>query len=109
MAKRQLNKNVIMGLTIGGMVVVIGAAAATAYSASQRDPAIYAKRAGDAEKAGDWKRAAEQYRRAFNRDKNALYLTEAARCEYERAEFGACMSLLRYAHSQSPQDPKVLA
>jgi len=80
-----------------------------AYSASQRDPAVYVKHAAEAEKAGDWKRARTSFSRPSSRARNALYLVEAARCEYARGEFRNCLNMLGYAHAQSPQDAKVLS
>lgn len=108
MAKRQLNKNVVMGLTVGAMVIVVGAVGATAYSAAQRDPAVYLKRAAEAEQAGEYRRASRQFQRAYNAGKDALHLVDAARCEYQLGEFMNCIGLLRYAHAQMPQDPRVL-
>src|SRR5262245_44703915 len=108
MAKRQLNKSVIVGLTVGVMVLVVGGVGATAYSASQRDPAVYVKRATEAEKARDFRRASGQFQRAFNASKNAIYLTDASRCEYAEGEFVHSLGLLQHAHAQAPQDPKVL-
>jgi tetratricopeptide (TPR) repeat protein len=113
MAQRKLNKNLVAFLTVMGMLLSIAVVAIATHRGTQRDPEVYAATARKHEESGDYERAIEYYKRAFDASRRAgkadiRYLTNAARCAYEMGEIPIALRWLQDAHSQDPQNMEVL-
>ena len=108
MTRKRLNKNVVAGLTMGGIALCVVVVAIGAVTASHRDPEVLAKKALQREEAKDYRRAIDFYKRAFRVRNEAKYLVEAARVAYRSGEIRDTFNLLHQAYSQSPEDTSVL-
>lgn len=110
MAKRQkqLNKNLVAGLTIATMVATVAIVAVVTVNAARRDPADIAKKASALEAEGKLQDAAQLFMRAYGEQKQAEYLVDAARCAYDMGEIGLAIGTLRNAHAQEPDNIEVL-
>lgn len=109
MAKRRVvNKNLVAALTVVGMSLAVGVVALATMKAARRDPQVYAARAAEAEKAGDYRRAAELYGRAFGVNRETRYSIDAARCLMSLGEIASAMGFLLQAHAQDPTDVPLL-
>jgi tetratricopeptide (TPR) repeat protein len=109
MAKRRVvNKNLVAVLTVVGMSLAVGVVALATMKAARRDPQVYALRAAEAEKAGEYRRAAELYGRAFNVNRETKYSIDAARCLMSLGEIANALGFLIQAHAQDPGDVPLL-
>lgn len=108
MAEKRLNKNLVGGLTIVGMLLAVSVVAVATMNVARKDPQLLATRAAEFEKRGEFKNAIDQFRRAFNVNKEAKYLVDASRCAYSFGELRDAIALLNMAQAQSPDDPDVL-
>lgn len=113
MAQRKLNKNLVAFLTVMGMLLSIAVVAIATHRGTQRDPELYAATARKHEESGDYERAIEYYKRAFEASRRAgkadvKYLTDGARCAFEMGEIAAALRWLQDAHSQDPGNTEVL-
>lgn len=108
MAEKRLNKNLVGALTVAGMLLAVSVVAVATMNVARKDPKLLASRAAEYEKRGDLKNAIDQFRRAFNVDKEATYLVDAARCAYSLGELRDAIGLLNLAQAQAPDNPDVL-
>lgn len=113
MAQRKLNKNLVAFLTVMGMLLSIAVVAIATHRGTQRDPELYAATARKHEESGDYERAIEYYKRAYDASRRAgkadiKFLNDAARCAYEMGEIPVALRWLQDAHSQDPQNTEVL-
>lgn len=109
MAKQtRLNKNVVAALTVVGMLAVVVGVTALTLANRQRDPKMFAERAQKAEKAGELQQAKMFYYKAYNVNKEAPYLLEAARCAYSIGQINEMFSILIEANAAAPQDQSIL-
>ncbi len=108
MAKKRLNKAVIGGLTFTAAVVAIIAVTIVTIQNARRDPQVFAARAEEARKAGNYERAIDLYKRAFDVNKEAKYLIDAGNAAYEDGNLSDSLNFLRAANVQVPEDVGVL-
>lgn len=106
--QRQLNKNLIAGLTAAAMVITVAVVTVVTVNAARRDPQEIAKKAAAAEAAGQYRDAAQMYTRAFGVNREPQYLIDASRCLYEMGELSQALSVLNQAHAQEPDNLVVL-
>ena len=109
MAKRRVNTNLVGILTATGIVLAVAVVGVTSMNAARRDPVALAEKAAVHEKAGDLRSAIGALQRAYEVNKEAKYLIEAARCARDMGEFSSMIMFLRTAYTQSPRDPLVLS
>ncbi len=74
MAKKQLNKNVVVGLTLFAFLVIIVVSVLMLRQLQSRDPKYYTDLAGNYEREGDWRTAALFYKEAWERSDDATHL-----------------------------------
>lgn len=109
MAKQsKLNKGLVAGLTMVGMLAVVFSVTALTIVSRQRDPKKFAERATAAEQRGDLIQAATFYRKAYNINKDVSYLKESARCVYQMGSLGDLFNILAEANSADPNDVSIL-
>jgi tetratricopeptide (TPR) repeat protein/predicted Zn-dependent protease/Tfp pilus assembly protein PilF len=110
MAKqKRLNKNLVVFLTIMGMVLVVSVFALVVWQQSRRDPEILAQGARQSRAAGDLEEAARRYVRAWEASQargqsNPQYVIEAANCLFDMGELGAWRGQLEKASAKEPND-----
>ncbi|MBW7904457.1 MAG: tetratricopeptide repeat protein [Phycisphaerae bacterium] len=105
MAKRRSNKNLIVGLTVAGMVLSVGVVAMATMQAAKRDPAVYVARAQAAEQAGNQKRAADLYWRAWTASRQADSAIEASRCWFSLGDIPRAIGMLNEAQTALSDEP----
>ncbi len=76
MAKKQLNRNLVIALTLCLFAVMIVLSALMLRRLQQRDPKYYIELADIAAADGHWQQAAVFYQQAWNRSNDAKYLVE---------------------------------
>lgn len=103
MAKK-LNRNLIGGLALFGMLLVGLAGFALLRSLPGHDPKVYEAQAKELQEKGELDRAAQTYVRAFQRDpqKNPEYLIKAAHCYEEMGLLQEVRSLITEARKKDP-------
>lgn len=106
--RRVVNKNLVAVLTVVGMSLAVGVVALATMKAARRDPQVYAARAAEAEKAGEYRRAAELYGRAFAVNRETKYSIDVARCLMSLGEISGALGVLLQAHTQEPTDVSLL-
>jgi tetratricopeptide (TPR) repeat protein len=105
--RRRLNKNLVAGLTITGIVLSVVIVAVATLQATKRDPEVFAAEARELEER-DPDEAIRLYLNAYDVNKEVPYMVEAARCAYEIGEIGDAIGLLDRANAERPDDPDVL-
>ena len=105
--RRRLNKNLVAGLTITGIILTVVIVAVATLQATKRDPEVFAAEARQIEDR-DPDEAMRLYLNAYDVNKEVKYLVEAARCAYEIGEIGEAIVLLDRANAESPHDLHVL-
>ncbi len=108
MAKKQLNKNLVGGLTAAVVVTTVIVVAVATLNAAQRDPELIAAKARAALESNNPKRAMELYGRAFRVNQEVKYLVEASRIAYQLGDVGTSIGQLVGANSQDPENVAVL-
>ncbi|MFO0840328.1 MAG: tetratricopeptide repeat protein [Phycisphaerae bacterium] len=108
MARQRLNKNVIGWLTIGGVFLAVSSVAVATFSLAKKPPEVYAREAAGMEKAGDMKRAAMLYDRAYDQERQVKYKIESSRVRFELGDVGNALDGLKRANAQEPRDTDVL-
>ncbi|QDV88955.1 tetratricopeptide repeat protein [Phycisphaerae bacterium RAS2] len=103
MAKK-LNRNLIGGLALFGMLLVGLAGFALLRSLPGHDPKVYEAQAKELQEKGELDRAAQTFMRAFQRDpqKNPEYLIMAARCYEDMGLLQEVRSLISEARKKDP-------
>ncbi|GJQ27929.1 MAG: hypothetical protein HBSAPP02_29610 [Phycisphaerae bacterium] len=103
MAKK-LNRNLIGGLALFGMLLVGLAGFALLRSLPGHDPKVYESQAKELQEKGELDRAAQTFVRAFQRDpqKNPEYLIMAARCYEEMGLLQEVRQLISEARKKDP-------
>lgn len=78
---RKLNKNLVGGLTLGGMALLAVLGVLLIWNLPKQDPTVYVEEARKLEEAGEHNRAMQTYMRAYGKDpqRNPEYLVMAAR------------------------------
>jgi len=78
---RKLNKNLVGGLTLGGMALLAVLGVLLIWNLPKQDPTVYVEDARKQEAAGEYGRAMQTYLRAYGKDpqRNPEYLVMAAR------------------------------
>lgn len=74
MARKQLNKNVIIGVSLFGFIAVIAAATIMIRQLSLRDPEYFSQQAERLAAAGEWRQAAPFYLKAWERSEDPKHL-----------------------------------
>jgi len=105
--RRRLNKNLVAGLTITGIILSVVIVAVATLQATKRDPEVFAQEARQVENL-DPDEAIRLYAKAYDINKEVKYLVEAARCAYEIGDLGNAIPLLVRANAESPDDLNVL-
>ncbi|MDO8629219.1 MAG: hypothetical protein Q7R41_01895, partial [Phycisphaerales bacterium] len=76
MAKKKLNKNLVIAITLGMFAVMIILSALMLRQLQQRDPRYFIELANNAATQGHWQQAAVFYEQAWRRSNEAKYLVE---------------------------------
>lgn len=108
MAKRQVNKNLVGVLTVVGVLLAVGVVTIAAANAARRDPEVLARKAAEAEKSGNARRAMELFGRAYRVNQEVKYLIEVSRLAWGMGEISQAVGQLVQANAQAPQDTSVL-
>ena len=74
MARKRLNKNLVVGITLVVFVIMIVLSALMLNQLQQRDPKYFVELAQAAAKNGDWQQAALFYNEAWERSSDPLHL-----------------------------------
>ncbi|RMF77117.1 MAG: hypothetical protein D6744_11660 [Planctomycetota bacterium] len=106
--QRKLNKNLIAGLTVTGMVLSVAVVGVTTYNLAKKDPEQLAAKARLAEKAGDPRVAANLFWRAYMVRNEPQYAVESSRVAYEMGEIAEAMNKLARAYAQDPSATDVV-
>ncbi len=112
-AQKRLNKNLVVFLTVMGMIVVISVFALIVRQQSRRDPELLAQSARDSRRSGDLDEAMRRFLRAWEASDqrgqpNTKYVIEAADCLYEMGELPKWHSLLERVSAKMPNDQTLL-
>ena len=108
MARKRLNKTLVGWLTGGAIVLTVAVVAVATYNAARDDPEVLARKAQQADQAGNYERALRYYARAFRASKDGKYLVLGAAMAYKQGDIPQALLLLAQAHAQNPDDPEVL-
>lgn len=101
---KQLNKRLVIGLTIGGMVITTIAGVVMVATLPEKDPQYYVKQAKEASAAGEHLKASKLYGRAWKVANDARYLVD---CGQEALDSGD-VHLARKVWSEAiMNDPKL--
>ena len=76
MARKQLNKNLVIAITLGVFALMIVLSALMLRQLQQRDPKYFIELANNAAAQGHWQQAAVFYEQAWRRSNDAQYLVE---------------------------------
>lgn len=99
----KLNKSLVGGLTVVGMLIMGVVGFMLIYKLPGADPQQFVDEAVKCEKRGDWKAAGENYMRAFSFDRrtrvggNPEWLSKAASCLFELGDIGGVRELTKRA------------
>lgn len=114
--KKVVNKNLIAGLTIAGIFLSVAAVFVLVRVVTARDPEVWARSAREYAAKGEFERAAQLFRRAFeaSRDPQApserdvKYLLEVSEAVYRNGDAFGALGFLRQAHAVRPDRVDVL-
>jgi tetratricopeptide (TPR) repeat protein len=111
--QRRLNKNLVVFLTVMGMLLVISVAALIIWQGAQRDPELLAQKARDLEQTGDLEQlgqAIRLYTQAYmaTEGRESKYMLDAARCAFQMGAFSQWLGTLQKENAKYPQDPRIL-
>lgn len=107
--QKQVNKNLVGGLAIAGILVSFVVFWVASANLAQRDPAQLAQKAEDARSKGDLLTSARYYGRAYQVNKETKYLVKRAAVLWEVGEVGNAFGTLNQAVAQNPKDSEALA
>ena len=102
MAKRQLNKNVVIALTLFMFLIMIIASVLMLRQLQSRDPAYYTELAERYERDGNWETAALFYREAWERSDDATHLVAHGDMWLNEGEVGKALQSWRTALINQP-------
>lgn len=105
MAKR-LNKNLVVGLSVAGFVVMLALSVLMIHTLEQNDPAELAKLAEQYRDREEWEEAAQLYRRAWEVGTDPAYLVDAGEMALNG---GAVLDALTFWQNAITQDPSLVA
>lgn len=74
MAKKELNKNIVVALTLLAFLIMIFASVVMLRQLQSRDPKYYTDLAQEYDRHGDWQTAALFYKEAWERSNDAVHL-----------------------------------
>ena len=106
--QRKLNKNLVAGLTVTGMLLSVAVVGVTTYNLTRKDPEQLAAKARLTEENGDRRVASNLFWRAYLVNTESKYAVESARVAYEMGEISEAMNKLARAQTQNPSAPEVL-
>lgn len=100
---KQLNKNLVVILTIGAMSVTTLAAALMIAKLPEKDPKYFVEQAEEAVKAGEHMKAARLYGRAFQVSQDPKFLVDAGKQALEAGDPDAARGSWRQALINDPK------
>ncbi len=100
---KQLNKKLVVGLTIAGMVVMLLAAGLMVAALQVKDPQYYVKQAQQASAAGEHSTAARSYARAWRVSNDPQYLIVGGQEALESGDLQMAQRLWLQAISANPK------
>src|SRR5438132_1414334 len=102
---KTLNRNLVGGLTLVGMVILAAAGFLLLANLPGRDPKVYEDQAKKHEEKKEWNQATQAYHRAYQRDPehNPEFLVKAAKSAIEDGRIDATREFLALARSRDPQ------
>jgi tetratricopeptide (TPR) repeat protein len=115
-SKKVVNKNLIAGLTLAGIVLTVGAVFVLVGAASRRDPEVWAREAKRFAEEKRYDRAAQYYWRAYEAsrdpekptDRDVKYLIDMADVHYASGEPFRSLMTLQRAYVEKPSRVDVL-
>lgn len=102
MARRRLNKNVVLILTLVGAMALVGISVVMLRSLQATDPARFAQMAEAAEAEENWELAVLFYIKAFERSKDPKYLVKRGNAAMEWGELRLARESWRKAVIEDP-------
>lgn len=115
MAKRkQINKNLVALLTVMGILLTVVVVALATSQSVPKDPNIWAERALQNEKAGDFEMAIRRWWKAYDvsgsggQGKDVSYLIEMARVQFEWGDLMQAFATLQRARDEQPGNAEVM-
>ncbi|MHC5111853.1 MAG: tetratricopeptide repeat protein [Planctomycetota bacterium] len=97
MARKKLNKNLVLLLTLCGSVLMIGVAVVLLLQLQATDPARFAQLAESREAEGDYEGAILFYQKAWERSQDVNYLIRRGEVAVEWGELGLALECWRNA------------
>ena len=102
MARKKLNKSLVVLLSGIGFLLLIVVSTAVIMSLKPQDPSQFLQLARTAEAEKDWGKAAGFFSRAYNVSKDATHLAEAGRMLREQGDLAAARAYWERAKTESP-------
>jgi len=102
MAKKQLNKNLVVFLTLSAFLMMVIASVLMLRQLQSRDPVYYTELARRYEGDGDWETAALFYREAWERSDDATHLVAHGEMWLNDGEVGKALQSWRTALINQP-------
>ncbi|MGB0714850.1 MAG: tetratricopeptide repeat protein, partial [Phycisphaerae bacterium] len=102
MARRRLNKNVVLILFLVGAAMLVGISVVMLQSLQATDPARFATMAEAAEQEENWELAVLFYYKAWERSNDASYLVKRGNAAMEWGELGLAMDTWQKAVIADP-------
>ncbi len=102
MARKRLNKNLVIGLTLFGFAVMVALSALMLHQLRMGDPRHFLDLAGRYEAEGKWKQAALFYQKASERSHDPIHLVAVGRMLLNDGEVGQALQVWRSALVDQP-------
>jgi len=102
MARRKLNKNVVVGVSLAAFGTMFVLSVLMLGELQKSDPQHFVDFAQRYEAEGDWKQAALFYQRAFNRSQDAIHLVSIGRMLLNEGDVGGALQAWRQALVNRP-------
>ncbi len=102
MARKRLNKNIIIGLTLFSMVVMVLLAVLMLQQLQRRDPKHFITLANEYEAHEEWRQAAGFYMQAFSRSQDPIHLVSVGRALLEAGEVARALAQWEQALVDNP-------
>jgi tetratricopeptide (TPR) repeat protein len=100
---KQLNKNIVLGLTLVGMLAMLVVGALLVINLPEKDPTYYVAQAKAASEAREHLKAAKLYGRAWSVSTNPQYLVDAGQQALEGGDADQAMRAWRQAIVAAPK------
>ncbi len=102
MARKRLNKNIVIGLTLFSMAVMVLLAVLMLRQLQRRDPQHFITLAKEYEAHEEWQQAAGFYMHAYTRSKDPLHLVSMGHAFLEAGEVSRALSAWEQAMIDDP-------